>query len=137
MPVGGTYVLVIPVKERLSLEIGRLGTHDFPCGYYLYVGSALGGLDSRLKHHLKSAKRPHWHIDYLLREARVATIWYALGQDRLECKLNAMLAGLPGAAPIVPGFGSSDCRCDTHLTHFSAVPSPDSVVPRLRCRTLW
>ena len=137
MARGGTYAVVILSKDWLRLRIGKLGIHDFPPGYYVYVGSALAGLHGRLKHHLKSEKQLHWHIDYLLQQATVAQIWCALGEDRLECTWNAILAELPGAAPIVPGFGSSDCRCYTHLTHFLTTPSLgetlEDIVSRLDC----
>jgi len=66
----------------LRLRIGKLGIHNLPHGYYVYVGSALGGLASRLRRHLRSEKRLHWHIDYLLRQAAVAQIWYAIGPDK-------------------------------------------------------
>ena len=125
MARGGTYALVITLKEGLRLRIGKLGIHDFPPGYYVYVGSALGGLHGRLKHHLKSEKRVHWHVDYLLQRAAVVQIWYALEEDRLECTWNAILAKLPGAAPIIAGFGASDCRCTSHLTHFRTTPPFD------------
>jgi Uri superfamily endonuclease len=124
--------LVILSKDWLRLRIGKLGIHDLPPGYYVYVGSALAGLHGRLKHHLKSEKRLHWHIDYLLQQATVAQIWCALGEDRLECTWNAILAELPGAAPIVPSFGSSDCRCHTHLTHFLTAPSLSGFRQELR-----
>jgi len=134
---GGTYVFVILSKDWLRLRIGKLGIHDFPPGYYVYVGSALAGLHGRLKHHLKSEKRLHWHIDYLLQQqATIAQIWCALGEDRLECTWNEILAELPGAAPIVPGFGSSDCRCYTHLTHFLTTPSLGDFRQKLRQRNL-
>lgn len=123
MARGGTYALVILSKDWLRLRIGKLGIHDLPPGYYVYVGSALAGLHGRVRHHLKSEKRLHWHIDYLLQQATVAQIWYALGEDRYECKWNGILAELPGAVPIVPGFGSSDCQCYSHLTHFLTTPS--------------
>jgi Uri superfamily endonuclease len=107
----GTYALVILSKDRLLLPIGKLGTHDFPSGYYIYVGSALRGLNARLKRHLKEGKSLHWHIDYLLLQATIIQIWYSFSKDRLECTWNAILADLPEATPVIPGFGSSDCRC--------------------------
>jgi Uri superfamily endonuclease len=119
---GGTYALVIALGVGLRLRIGRLGIRNLPPGYYVYVGSALGGLSSRLRRHLGSEKRLHWHIDYLLEQAAVAQIWYALGPDRLECKWNAILQNLPGAMPSIPRFGASDCRCSSHLTHFRTIP---------------
>lgn len=121
----GTYALVIALGVGFRLRIGRLGIHNFQPGYYVYVGSALGGLTNRLRHHLGSEKKLHWHIDYLLRRAAVAQIWYAIGPDRLECKWNAILRNLPGATPSIPGFGASDCRCSSHLTHFRVTPPFD------------
>jgi Uri superfamily endonuclease len=129
---GGTYALVIVVEVGLRLRIGRLGFHSLPLGYYIYIGSALGGLPGRLRHHLRSEKRLHWHIDYLLRQAVVAQIWYALGRDRLECTWNAILANLPRATSFIPGFGTSDCRCSTHLTYFPTLPPFDLFNQKLR-----
>lgn len=119
----GTYALVIALGAALRLRAGRLGVHSLAPGYYVYTGSALGGLSGRLRHHLKSEKRLHWHIDYLLQETTVAQIWYALGQLSLECTWNDVVRGLPGAVSSIPGFGSSDCQCSSHLTYFPTVPS--------------
>lgn len=124
--------MVIFSKYWLCLRIGKLGIHDFPPGYYVYIGSALGGVHGRLSHHLKSEKRLYWHIDYLLQQAKVVQIWCALGRDRLECTWNTILTELPGATPIIPGFGSSDCQCHTHLTHFLIRPSLTGFRQRLR-----
>ena len=118
----GTYALVIALRALLHLQIGKLGIHPLPRGYYVYTGSALGGLSSRLRRHLKSEKRLHWHIDYLLRQAEVVQIWYAVGPERLECKWNMIVQNLPGAKPFIPGFGASDCRCSSHLTYFQVTP---------------
>ncbi|MCD6599429.1 MAG: DUF123 domain-containing protein [Dehalococcoidia bacterium] len=52
----------------------------------------------------------------------LAKIWYAIGPDKLECKWNTILRNLPGATPSIPGFGASDCRCSSHLTHFQVTP---------------
>ena len=114
----GTYALVILLEVELRLRIGKLGIHNLSPGYYVYVGSALGGLSGRLKRHLRSEKNLHWHIDYLLQQAGVTEIWYAIGRDKLECKWNTILRNLPGAIPSVPGFGASDCQCFSHLTYF-------------------
>lgn len=119
----GTYALVVSLNKAACLQIGRLGVHDFPAGYYVYAGSALGGLSGRLNRHLKPQKRLHWHIDYLLQHASVKAIWYATGPDRIECTWNALIAALPGAQLSVHGFGSSDCRCSSHLTYFVTTPS--------------
>jgi Uri superfamily endonuclease len=134
MDDAGTYILVIFLKERSSQKIGKLGTFDFSQGYYIYAGSALRNLNGRLKRHLRPEKRLHWHIDYLLMPSTVTQIWYSLGRDRLECAWNAIVASLPGAVPFIPGFGSSDCRCRTHLTYFKTKPSISTFRRELRER---
>lgn len=122
----GTYALIILSTKQLHLQIGKLGTYDFPSGYYIYVGSALSGLDSRLKRHMSSDKSLHWHIDYLLQQTKLVQIWYTLSKNRLECIWNAILGEVPGVIPFIRGFGSSDCSCRTHLNYFSTPPSFNS-----------
>ena len=119
----GTYALVIVLNTNLNLRVGRLGIHSLIPGYYVYVGSALGGLSSRLMHHWKLDKRLHWHIDYFLQEATIAQIWFALGQDKLECTWDVIVKDLPRATSSIAGFGTSDCRCRSHLTYFPTIPS--------------
>jgi Uri superfamily endonuclease len=114
--------LVMALDGACRLQIGRLGTYDFPRGHYVYVGSALGGLTGRLRHHLSTEKRLRWHIDYLLQSATLVEIWYALGRDRLECTWNKLVGNLEGAKRLVPGFGASDCCCPSHLTYFCTLP---------------
>lgn len=116
----GTYALIICSETKLQLQVGRLGICDFSQGYYIYAGSALGGLEGRLRRHLRKDKKLHWHIDYLLQYTRIVEVWYCLNGERLECTWNEILTGIPGAVPHVNGFGSSDCRCRTHLAHFSS-----------------
>ena len=128
----GTYALVVALGAELRLRAGRLGIHSLIPGYYVYTGSALGGLSGRLRYHLKLEKRLHWHIDYLLQEAVLAQIWYALGQLRLECTWNAIVKGLHGAISCIPGFGASDCQCCSHLTYFPTIPSFNPFEQKLR-----
>ncbi len=122
MKESGTYALVIALDAGLSLRVGKLGVYSLQPGYYVYVGSALGGLSGRVRRHLRLEKRLHWHVDYLLQEASVAQVWYALGQDKLECVWNVIVKDLPGAESSIPGFGASDCECSSHLTYFPAAP---------------
>lgn len=119
MGAPGTYVLVVNLHDDTTLSIGRLGAFVFAAGHYCYVGSALGpgGLTARLARHLSRAKRPHWHIDYLLQRAVVVEIWSRCLTERLECSWTGSLLRLRGARPAVTGFGSSDCRCLTHLVY--------------------
>ena len=132
----GTYALVITLPTELSLQIGKLGVYNFQPGYYVYAGSALNGLSNRLKRHSRSDKKLHWHIDYLLQKANLTQIWYAMGPDRLECRWNMIIQNLPGATTSIPGFGSSDCHCSSHLTHFRTILPPQSFQTRLGARQM-
>jgi Uri superfamily endonuclease len=130
--VPGTYILVIVLAEEACIRVGALGPLRFAGGTYLYVGSAMSGLQARLRRHLRRDKRLHWHIDYLLAQARIATIWYHPGPERFECAWARALAALPGLSPFtVRRFGASDCSCPTHLFHASAPPDRASLVDAL------
>ena len=118
----GTYILVVEMREAREVAVGRLGRWVFPAGWYLYVGSALGGLAGRVGRHLRREKRLHWHIDYLLAHGTVQEVWYRVGAERRECALAQRLAALPGAERYPPRFGASDCRCPGHLVRFVGRP---------------
>lgn len=77
------------------------------------------GLERRLGRHFKKDKKPHWHIDYLLEEAEIEGVLAVETESRIECDLNRLVLNLPGAKVIVKGFGSSDCKCPSHLVHLS------------------
>lgn len=134
MGQAGTYVLVLRVEQEARIRIGRLGTFCFPSGHYFYAGSARGpgGLEARLSRHSRPAKRLRWHVDYLLREARLVEIWKALSSRHLECLWTAALLAMPGARALIPGFGSSDCHCRSHLIYFPWPPSFATFVARLQ-----
>ena len=114
----GTYCLCIQVKEDSEIVIGALGKLFFKNGLYIYVGSALNGLETRINRHIKSnkTKQPvtHWHIDYLLKTLQVElySIFTKKSSEKLECYVSKKIAefGIP-----VKGFGCSDCRCVSHL----------------------
>jgi len=108
----GTYLLVIELNKDLSIDIGKLGSIEFKSGFYLYVGSALNGLDQRIQRHLKSEKKLHWHIDYLLKHAKIISVFYRESDNREECVIAKALN--ENLSPVI-GFGCSDCKCKTHL----------------------
>jgi len=110
----GTYALLVYVPYDLSLNIGQLGTVNFKKGYYVYVGSALGGVSARVGRHMRQPKdkKIHWHIDHLLLHARAIDFAAARGRGRKECKVAA---GLQKRLPSIKGFGTSDCDCESHL----------------------
>ena len=65
-PTGnGIYLLLIEISSNVGLHVGKLGKQVLEAGYYLYVGSALNGLRSRISRHLQVDKKLHWHIDCL------------------------------------------------------------------------
>jgi Uri superfamily endonuclease len=118
----GTYVLVMMMEQNAILRIGGRGLMHFEAGCYLYVGSALNGLENRLNRHLRREKRVRWHIDYLLRRATISQIWYSVGRARLECVWARRLAETSGVQPFPQPFGASDCACRTHLFYANAHP---------------
>ena len=70
------YCLIINLEKNRKIKIGKkLGKIDFEKGFYVYVGSALNSLESRLNRHLSDEKKLHWHIDYLLKNANITDIW--------------------------------------------------------------
>lgn len=118
--LSGSYALLLRLDRPLkALSVGRMGCFDFASGEYIYLGSARGpgGLLARLAHHARCTPRPHWHIDYLRRHARLLGAWAAEGQQQLECAWSQALHRLPGASLPAPGFGAADCRlgCPSHL----------------------
>jgi len=111
-PVKGSYVLLIELPEERTIATGSLKDTHFQSGCYAYVGSAMGGLRSRLSRHLRRNKKLHWHIDYLLEWASVKDIVIYETEDRVECTIARAFSRRFNS---VPGFGSSDCKCTSHL----------------------
>lgn len=87
----------------------------FKKGDYIYIGSAKGCLEARLRRHLKKDKKSFWHIDYLLKDERtqISQIWMIL--KSIECKTAEVFCRNPFTESVRKGFGSSDCKCLTHL----------------------
>jgi Uri superfamily endonuclease len=116
----GTYILILELNQIARLQVGKLGERSFPAGLYAYVGSAQGsgGLAGRVGRHLRTPdrKRSHWHIDVLITLTEIVQIWWKEGSPSREC-LWARDIALDGAGSI-PGFGSTDCRCPSHLFFF-------------------
>ena len=128
----GTYVLILALRAPTELRIGCLGRIQFDSPFYLYFGSAFGpgGLEARIKHHLHPVHRAHWHIDYFRQVAEVLCAWYSSDRARLECVWANAALPHPGVSP-VPRFGSSDCRCQSHLLAVSGRPSLSAFRRRL------
>jgi len=125
----GLYCLCLRVRRRIVVEVGALGDIAFEPGLYIYVGSARGGIEQRVRRHLRVSRGEgphlHWHIDYLMREEAVEVeAVYAREGEGSECLVASALAEF--GAP-VEGFGSSDCRCRSHLVKVENCNLPASL----------
>ncbi len=109
---GGSYILLIKLSKGGEILIGKMGSRYFSEGSYLYLGSAMKGLKSRIDRHLRDNKRLHWHIDYLLVNASVEGVITIENGNKLECELAR---GFKKVLKEVTGFGASDCKCTSHL----------------------
>jgi sugar fermentation stimulation protein A len=118
----GTYLLVLRLDAATQIEVGRLGRVAFPAGWYVYIGSALGGLGARLRRHARLEKRHHWHVDVLRAASILVAIAVRLSSERIECETAATVARLIGGSQPVLRFGSSDCHCRSHLVYFAGEP---------------
>ncbi|MEM2739637.1 MAG: GIY-YIG nuclease family protein [Candidatus Bathyarchaeia archaeon] len=126
----GVYTVILGLSSGRSVRVGRLGAIAFDRGFYGYTGSAMGrggfSLEGRIARYLRrSVHKPFWHIDYLLLEAELEAVVYAICEKSLEHRVASMLSRR--VKPIV-GFGSSDCRygCKAHL-HYLGVDVPSAM----------
>ena len=107
----GCYCLIIEVDKNQYLKIGKKLKIDFKKGYYVYVGSAMNNLESRVKRHLSKTKKLHWHVDYLLKNNEIIEVIYNL-DEKVECDISQKLAK---NNTFIKDFGCSDCDCESHL----------------------
>jgi endonuclease-3 len=113
----GIYLLVIKLEKNLNLSAGNLPMREYRKGIYFYIGSARKGLMARIKRHLRDEKKVFWHIDYLLKEAKVKEIWVKENNFH-ECQsVKKVTRILKEANHYHEGFGSSDCKCSSHLIY--------------------
>jgi Uri superfamily endonuclease len=108
----GTYLLIFELPVDTTIRVGKKGVIPFKKGSYGYVGSALNGLEQRITRHLRSQKKLHWHIDYLLSHATITRVFIKESSKREECDLANAFEQTFDA---IPGFGCSDCACQSHL----------------------
>lgn len=120
-------MLVLQLQSEQRLEVGSLGPLQLKSGWYLYVGSAFGpsGVQARCGHHRKISSRPRWHIDYLRAVAELREIWFSHDPERREHQWAGWVKNQYGTYAPFPGFGSSDCDCESHLLYIAQRPSFD------------
>jgi Uri superfamily endonuclease len=109
----GAYILFITLETPIDCPIGKRHRQmTFPAGSYVYIGSARNGLDQRITRHIRTTKKTHWHIDYLLPHTHTIHAYYTTNTHQTECHLATTFH--KHHTPI-PNFGNSDCTCPTHL----------------------
>ena len=116
----GIYILEIFIDRSISVKVGKLGCIKFGKGPYVYVGSAQNNLEKRVRRHLSKQKKIFWHIDYLLanRHVKIIGVFYKRAAKSEECRFAAEIA--KSSLPMT-GFGSSDCKCTSHLYRLRGV----------------
>jgi Uri superfamily endonuclease len=119
----GVYCLVL-FHGACTIRVGALGDLELSRGWHVYTGSAQGpGGLKRVQRHISLTASPrqtkHWHIDYLLGDPGVTLHSALCARTRrpVECELAKAIGGVP-----VPGFGCSDCHCNSHLSYFDGYP---------------
>lgn len=113
----GCYCLIIHVKRKSKIRVGaKLGDVEFKKGIYVYVGSAMNSLESRLNRHLSDSKKLHWHVDYLLKDDNSKIIDIIYNTDKkVECDISQYIETKTIG---IENFGCSDCNCKSHLYYF-------------------
>jgi Uri superfamily endonuclease len=112
--MNGCYLLLVNLQKNMTIEVGKRGKIKFNAGYYVYVGSALRGIEQRVQRHLRTEKKRHWHIDYLLEHAQIRAVYYKEGTTKEECMIADVFQKKFDS---VDGFGCSDCNCTSHLCY--------------------
>ena len=107
----GIYILLFELPPG-TYKTGALGELHLE-GIYAYTGTAQRNLHSRIKRHLSKDKKLHWHIDYIISKAKWIKVYIKeKAKKQKECetakKLSKKFKG-------IKNFGSSDCKCTSHL----------------------
>ena len=132
----GTYALILHSPSAEVIRVGKLGQLQIQSGFYIYVGSAFGpgGLRARISHHRHISNHPRWHIDYLRAVTCLQGIWYTYDSIRREHQWAEVFVCSKRASIPFGGFGSSDCRCQAHLTYYQSQPSFKSFSRKIHAR---
>ena len=136
----GAYQILLRIRRTLTLHIApSVIGHKFdglvlPPGFLIYTGSAMGGIEGRLRQHFTTGARRQWHLDHLTGhpEVELVGVMRFPSTRRQECELAFATERSPGARVPAPGFGNGDkskskglCRCSSHLVHFETRPPGD------------
>jgi Uri superfamily endonuclease len=114
-----TYCLISYFKGG-NITVGKLGRIKLKKGYYVYVGSGL----FRIERHYRKKKKLKWHIDYLLKKARI--VGFALSRKK-ECKVASLFSRFQ----YIKNFGCSDCKCSSHLFYSVSMKKVEKLLDNL------
>lgn len=109
----GAYLLVINNDKKKQIEIGSLGKIEFEPGIYIYVGSAMNSLESRVKRHFSRNKKLRWHIDYFLMKNKLIKAILIPHKTKIEEDVAKIVKEY--SIKSIKNFGSSDSSLDSHL----------------------
>jgi len=70
---------------------------------------------------MRTDKRTHWHIDYLLMHVSIIEVRVSYDSKRQEHQWAKMFLKMPEMISI-KGFGCSDCNCQSHLFYTDKMP---------------
>ena len=132
----GAYILIFRCKKETKINVGSLDTIHFKKGFYVYVGSAMNDLLSRVRRHFNVSKetshKRKWHVDYLLTSQDfelVASVLFP-SINKIECKVSRFFES--NATTTVKKFGSTDCsKCKGHLHYFPSLKEIFNVLEAL------
>jgi len=113
----GSYILLIEVDQSIELIV-RKNKWFLREDIYAYVGSAMNGIWQRVSRHLRKNKKKHWHIDYLLKFAKIKAVVMYPGkrEEELSRTLSKYFEG-------VQGFGATDLRLKSNLYRVENIDS--------------
>jgi Uri superfamily endonuclease len=121
----GAYLIHLYLSHPKKVTVGSLGKILFLPGNYFYIGSALRGIEQRVKRYLCLAQGKtgggRWHIDSLLKLPEVCLVSIYASPGVKECTLSHTIAVHPNIVIPVPKFGATDCRygCKAHLYYMN------------------
>lgn len=104
--------MILEFEKDREVKVGSLGPLRIKKGKYAYIGSAKAGVWRRVRRHLEGPVNLRWHIDHLSIISRDKTVFFKEYGPGDECVSAECLSK---RFTSVPGFGSSDCKCGSHL----------------------
>ncbi|AFH42105.1 GIY-YIG nuclease family protein [Fervidicoccus fontis] len=114
----GYYVLFLKCTRDVNVKIKDRGEFYFKRGYYAYIGSSFirGGIQARLRHHLKKKKKKFWHIDFLTSNESFTIAGYiCLSSQKRGLEAELAEAAEEYCEPYIKGFGATDTKDAGHL----------------------